>query len=268
MTSLQRIYGETVHEEYPIYFANFPPVEAVSIGDFGVLLDATFKRIGSLKQNFGLDADRSPASEELSKFEFTSRSGVSISADISAEGQEQDAKARAVTRISFSGKDGIFFSAAGCQSRGLKNELSLHQKILGLFAQKVWKPEWVVVTGTLECEALTLITSTEKGAVIEFRGQGEDRVEFGNPKVAATLKVASEKLIGTKVIGKRATPFVRLAAVRRKWPWSSHQVRVQWLAEQKPAALEKARDRLLGSGQSLDQELEIRKIEGDDDFPW
>jgi hypothetical protein len=136
------------------------------------------------------------------------------------------------------------------------------------FRPKDWKPEWLAVTGIIESKALTLLISAQEGAEIELRAKGQAPIDFGNVKIAAGLEVASEKLIGTKVIGKNGIPFLRLAAVRRKWPWTKHKVDVDLLAEEKPEVLADVRDQILKSDRSLEQALEFRTLEGEDGFLW
>jgi hypothetical protein len=48
MGSVERQYSETLHEEFPTYYANFPPNTPVALGDYGTIRDGVFLRIGSI----------------------------------------------------------------------------------------------------------------------------------------------------------------------------------------------------------------------------
>ena len=54
--SIERRYAETLHANFPSYFANFPPNREVRLGQFGSLVDGMFNPIGGplVSNNLGI----------------------------------------------------------------------------------------------------------------------------------------------------------------------------------------------------------------------
>ncbi|MGR9235058.1 hypothetical protein ACU8NU_26265 (plasmid) [Rhizobium leguminosarum] len=265
MTSMRRSFGECVFRRYG-YYANFLPVNRVSIGDFGIIEDGAFTREGSLADRFGLSPDIEEESEEMPTYEFNVGCEYAGAAGISGVASVPGVSGSAGAQFSFSRRNGIFFSAAGCRTQGLRSLASLKDNMIALFAEKRWKPEWVAVTEVVRSSAMTLIVGEEAGAGIELRAKADGPISFTDISVAGSIEIISRRHIGTTIIGAKATPFVKIGAIRRKsLIFGGAKVVSHGLAES-PKDLAVLRDRLNREGAPVEEAVEFRELGREDGF--
>lgn len=265
MPSIRRSFGECVFQRYG-YYANFLPINRVSVGDFGTIEDGAFTREGSLADKFRLTPEISEESDEMPTYEFNvgceNAAGVGASGVANVPGVSGSLGAK----FSFSRKNGIFFSAAGCRTQGLRSLATLKESMTALFAEKRWKPEWVAVTEVVRSSAMTLIIGEEAGASIELRAKTAGPINLTDVSAAANLEIASRRNIGTTIIGAKATPFVKIGAIRRRsLIFGGVEVVSHGLAES-PKDLADLRDRLNQEGTPVDEAFEFRELGRRDGF--
>ncbi|MDE1993638.1 MAG: hypothetical protein KGI75_14130 [Rhizobiaceae bacterium] len=270
--SIRRMFGEAVHHYDSTYYANFLPDEPVTVGDYGLLLDGAFKRLGSMSSRFGIEVEPTKP-KSRSGINFNSGSGVSMQSNATATAHAPGlADGQATASISFAYANGLFFSAAGCEIVAIENEHMLHVQLLNLFSRGPWEAKMVAVTGIVTTKWLTLVTAAGNGAAIEISARAKGPMDFTELEVAAGPKIVAERSIGTKIISKAGTPLVRLAAVRMagKWPLSRKtpivKIDIDLIGEDQPLDLSAVRDQLLRSGGSIEEAFVFRTLEGEDEF--
>ena len=94
MTVLQRIYGETIHDQFPAYIANWPPNQAVHLRTIGVVEDYTFHATDSLAAHDPVKI-RVQLGESPGIFRFSTASELSVNSATSAKAGSVGAHARA-----------------------------------------------------------------------------------------------------------------------------------------------------------------------------
>ncbi len=266
MPSQRRTYGECVYEQYG-YYANFLPVDRVDLGDFGIIEDGAFERLGSLSDEFGITPELAEPSGGASNYEFSYGCTKEVGVGASAKAKVPGISGSISATINFSKSKGIFFSAAGCQTQGLRSLLALQASVIALFGQKRWNPEWVAVSGVVRARSLTLIIGAEPGAAIGLSARGAGPIDFTDVALAGSIRVAKEDRITTTIIGQEATPFLRIAAIRRP-PLVVGGIKV---VSYKAAAISaeylgEVRDRVLEAGSPIEEAFEFRELDKMDGF--
>lgn len=261
--SITKKYGETVHSKIPPYFATFPPVTDVSAGDVGVLIDGVFQRLDSTLA-LGLDLSSKRSTGLASQFSITSGNDVSVSTQVDGGAVHEGPDAYTELKIQFEKKDGFFLAAADCHEQSIENELSVHNNIIDMFMKKSWKPEWYFVRSVTKVESLTLLTSSEGGAEVTFRGRFENDANEAKYKLNAGLKVASRGSFGSEIIGTSGSPLVKLMAVRRKFLTGEPVPRIDLMAPENFAALENARRQCIYQGTEPYEFFHLREIDEND----
>jgi len=264
MPSLRRIYGECIFDKYS-YYANFLPVEPVQVGDFGIIDDGAFTRLGSLKDQFGLVPELGELSGEVSSFEFQFGCEKTAAPNVAATANIPGMAISGAAKFAFSRTYGILFAAAGCRTQGLRNLAALEPSLKKCFIEKTWNPEWVAVTGTVRSDAIALLVGAEAGAEIELRAKAPIPVNFAAAAAAGGIEIAGENKLGLKIIGTNATPFLRIATVRRKL-LRGVVVTYHKFANESPDYLADLRDNLIREGKPVDHEFDFREIEKKDGF--
>ena len=265
MISVQRRYAETLHESFPTYYANFPPNNPVSVGDFGILANGIYTRAGSLRKSFGISLAK-PTIGSPATFQFSSKQGVQV--DVGAGAQlAAGATGSASGSVKFGAAGAVFFVAAGCRVESFPDELLLRDIIRDLYLQRRWESKWALVTQRVSADALNMMTAEEEGAFIEFQAQGTGHIDFTDAAVAGRLREGKSRSIGFKfVAAKGTTPFVKLLRVRRTM--FGRVVHVERAAQDRPEDLDRERERLERTGEPLEAAFEGAEVGGDDTFGW
>lgn len=268
MASLQRRYAEALHENFGSYYANFPPNRPVAVGDFGILTDGAFTRVGSLPESFKLTPARTAISAEGASFQFSSKKGVSLALHANAEASAGHPSGTAKASIRFSAANAVFFAAADCKVETYADELPVRAAILDLFAAESWDPKWTLVTGRVTAGALNLVVSSDAGAFIDLAADGAANIDFADAKVAAGLKVTGSASLAHQFVAQAGTiPFLQLVRIRRRLLGDAI-VHTENRAAEAPEDVVRERDRLAALGAPLADKFEVARVEGDTSFGW
>lgn len=210
-------YAESLHINFPPYFANFPPINPVSIGDFGTLYGDLFMPISNLKTAFRINPfdeikDQSPQAE----FEFSHGKSVVIDAKAKGTlGPDGVPLPNAALSIKFGADLSIFFNARDCQIVRMADPTWIANEILRLYALDLWMPSYVLVTSLMRVKKLLVVISNGKEASIDIAADAA--VPVDNWKLATDLKFGRESNIATKWnVNANSVPFVGLSRVERK----------------------------------------------------
>jgi hypothetical protein len=267
MASVQRQYSETLHQQFPTYYANFPPNTPVALGDYGTIRDGIFLRIGSITV-FDVPLPAASKSDTSASFEFKSGSSVHLEPRMDVRGKGGPAHgAEAKARIDFGDDKGIFFSAAGCTVEAFAEQRNVREAMLNLFLSKVWRPEWVLVVGRVLSLALNLVIANKRGASIELSANTETDIDFADVRTAAMLKAGASQQIALQWVAMASTvPLVRLLCVHRSWLGNlSHR---ELLAPERIDALAADLHRLEAAGRSPREAFDVCMLEDDDAIAW
>jgi hypothetical protein len=267
MGSVERQYSETLHEQFPTYYANFPPNAPVALGDYGTVRDGVFLKIGSITA-FDVPLPAANKSDTNASFEFKSGSAVHVEprADVSAEGgPAHGAKSKA--RIVFNDDNGVFFAAAGCTIEGFSEQRNVREAMLNLFVAETWRPEWVLVIGRVLSRALNIVIASKRGASIELSANAETDIDFADARIAAMLKAGASEDIAFQWVAKASTvPLVRLLRVHKSFFGKiSHR---ELIAPERIDELAADLRRLKAAGRSPREAFEVCMLEEDDAIAW
>src|ERR1051325_9375476 len=123
MSSIASDYCDQMKKNFKVLYAVFPVNEPLVLGDYGILNDTVFVRIGNVK-DFGVDIGKPREfPEHTSNLDFTSEGSVSI--DFHAKADTATPPIKAGIDISFSSKHSVFFNAAGCVPTSIADQVAL-----------------------------------------------------------------------------------------------------------------------------------------------
>jgi hypothetical protein len=152
--------------------ANFPPNRCVALGDYGVIQENVFERLGNIS-DLGLSILPAVGTGQ-SNFIFKSQGSVDF--ELIAKGEVQPGgivAVRAGLNLKFNRENSVFFCAAGCTIQAAANIRDLEPALIQLLQEGRWESDFYLVT------ELTLASKTT--AIVSSSGDSEVKLEAMNP---------------------------------------------------------------------------------------
>lgn len=209
MSALANDYCEQIKKHFKVLHAAFLPNEPMVLGDFGVMDDDVFIRLGNVAQ-FGVTF-KAVQGTAPAAIDFASEGSVDI--EFHAGGSIPGVKASVELR--FNRKHAVFFNAAGCTSSSIADQVTFGEAIKKLIKAGSWQRKYVVVTTLVAAAATTAVASASKDATLVLEAES-DAIPFVN-LTDASLKLAIKrtKNISLKVVtSDKCTPLMGLSALR------------------------------------------------------
>jgi hypothetical protein len=170
--SIYAIYKRTLVRNYgELYHPNWDPTSNRELGDYGVLRNGIFTRIGNISK-FKIPVVSSKP-EVKAHQTFSSGSGVSISFEAGGTVQAGDkGSVKAKMKVGFTGGQGVSINAYGIQHTTIQNYAHMMNAILSLYQTQsnVWQEQWVVITDLYQAQKCIM--------AISAHGSTEAEIEF------------------------------------------------------------------------------------------
>jgi len=211
---LAKDFNELLQKEIRIQAAWLPITNTFQVGDFGVISDGVFNRMGNITSDFNVPFTVKPGA--ANNLNFTSQkvrvTKFQAGAEVSSFGAEDvDAK----LRIEF-GKDRSFFLRAALSS----SEMEGIFKAAGDLANKPrfnpgkFKVVSAVYTGT-NC---TILSSRESNASVEIEAKAGALKKLDLGSAEAGLSFSSKSGMGLEILGESGTVGLVLFKVDKDGP--------------------------------------------------
>src|SRR5687768_3879403 len=147
--------------------AVFPPNRPVNLGDYGVLRDHVFERLGNVTQ-LGITFQTIDGSGQTS-FQFKSKGKVEFSLFGKGDIQPGGVPAvRAGIELKFGRANAVFFAAAGCTVRAIDDLRKIESALIALLNQGRWEPDFYVVTEINHSARTTSIASADSDCEVRL----------------------------------------------------------------------------------------------------
>jgi hypothetical protein len=202
-----------VKDAFHVFYASFPLSEGYRLGDFGILDDSVFRRLGNISEfQLGGFGERSD-STATSQLDFTSKSGVSVEFHGKAS-MAGSVPVKAGLDVSFSTENAVMFNAAGCQASAIDDQVKLATAIMDLFERGQWRKEYVVVTTLVRAKTTTVLVSSSDSAKISLEASTDriDAIDLGDASLQLAIK--SFKDIAVKIVTEGGlTPLLGLSGI-------------------------------------------------------
>jgi hypothetical protein len=185
-----------LREELKIHAAWLPITNTYRLGDYGLVSDGVFVRIGNI-DSFGVsDAGQSGPESNLS---FTSKDTNIVR--IVGEGDAKafpDADVSARLTIEFN-QDRAFMIRAALTSEEMKD---LHAVALALRQTIGWEQRFRVVSAVYKATGCTIVSAHSKGAKVEISGKANALKQLEGGSAGAGISVTSSSKLGLEIVGK------------------------------------------------------------------
>lgn len=211
--SLAKVYTGALHHHFGVMYATWLPSESVQLGDYGLLRNNIFTRVGNVAQlgiGFGVRRDTNRDNYEFATAEsvnlrFSSRGSVEATGDVAT---------RARLEIHFAKAKAFLFVAAQCSLHSVENQANLGMDLVDLARRKVWDVRHVVVTSLIESGATTIIGSLGADAMLAVEADSAALETINLADTQAGLRLTSASNVGIRIVARDGlTPLMRLSKV-------------------------------------------------------
>ena len=218
MSGIAKIYTDVVHQNLNPLYANWEPGRPVELGDLGLLRDHTFVYLGNIRDHGIKISERADpasdqkffASEGAAEVQFHAKGSVPLNGIVTA---------KAALEVNFSGKEAVFFNAAGCNYTMIADKVRLGREVMDRYKAKQWQREWAVVTDLVKAGNTTLAVSGGNAASIVFEATGDvERINLADASAGLTIRTA--KNIGYQVVAENGLiPLFGLCKIQGLFLW-------------------------------------------------
>lgn len=211
-------YTKELYKQFR-YLATWLPGTPLKLGDIGLLHGKEFTRIGNLGDDsynikFEIEQDQNPAS-----IHHSSEGAVTVTAKGAGTVSPQNSSLldiEAGFNVSFKKENAILFKAIGTLNHTIKDQIKLGNKVLGLYKDKKWDKDYVVITELVEAESATILISREKNSIIDLKVNGDVGASGLNIADANLgLGVSFSRGLNTEIIAEKGlTPLFKISKVK------------------------------------------------------
>ena len=212
MSAIGQLYAREVKDNLEVVYATFPITEGYKLGDFGLLKDDLFTRLGNVSQ-FGIDFGvRQGATESTVK--FVSASGVSVMFHGKVDAGPGGVPVNASVDISFSEQSAVFFNAAGCTADAIENQIQLGEQILQLNRDGKWQQQFAVITTLVKAKSSTIVMSSSSDASITIQATSSAVQSIDLDDASIQLSVTAFKDLAIEIVTEGdLTPMLGLSGI-------------------------------------------------------
>lgn len=202
-------FSKSLHKEINAYAAWLPVANSFELGDYGLVSDGVFQRIGNITE-FGVEFE-SKASE-LAGIDFKSEDAkrVSIVADVEVNALP-DAPVDAKLRIELGRKGSYYARAADTTATEMTN---IREVASGLARAQGWRRKYRVVSSIITGHDCLIVTASADNAIFELSGQADAFQNLNAGAVNAGVSVTNDTNVGFTVVGKTGVVGLRLFKLR------------------------------------------------------
>lgn len=203
-------FNDIIQKQLNIFAAWVPIVNDYALGDYGVIADGVFAKLGNIKDDFGVTFQDEPGKE--ADIDFTSE-GASV-VKIGGEGGVNvppggDVKVK--VQIEFSREKSFLVKSPTITVRNIKNINELAKQ---LKATDRWDGQWKVVHQVYNALDAVIVSTIAAGTKLDFSG---DASAIGQMKLgSAGVNIDTNKTLGLKINGKNGVIGLGLFRIKSK----------------------------------------------------
>jgi hypothetical protein len=197
-------FNRILHSELDIYAAWLPITNAFELGDYGVVSDGVFVKMGHIRE-FEVDFNRAPGAASSIDFKSEGTSLFRLVGDVQVDALP-DSDIEAKLKIQFSHANSFLIKAV----LSMEQMTNVHQVARQLNQTDGWRRKFRVISHIYTGNDCTIISSRAANSEITLSGIASMIKQLDLGKASADLSVTSTKDIGLEVVGKSGSVGLRM----------------------------------------------------------
>jgi hypothetical protein len=203
-------FNDIIQKHLNVFAAWVPIVNNYSLGDYGIIADGVFSKLGNIKDDFGVSFSEEPG--QPADIDFTSEGAtitkVGANAGV-AVGGTGDVKAN--VEIAFAKEKSFLVKSPVINVTNIKDVNEVAKK---LKATGNWDGQWKVVHQVYTAQDAVIVSTIAADTKLDFSG---DLTALGQMKLGgAGVNLDTNKTLGLKINGKSGVIGLGLFRIKSK----------------------------------------------------
>jgi hypothetical protein len=203
-------FNDIIQQHLNVFAAWVPIVNKFSLGDYGIMADGVFSKLGNVKEDFGVTFTTGEGDE--ASIDFTSANAKVIKLDGNTEVSVIPAGAvNAKIQIEFTGEKSFMVKSPKITVTTIENIQALAKQ---LKTKSEWDGKWRVVHQVYVAEEALVVCTKTAGTKLTFSGDG---TALGKMKLgSAGVNIDTDRELGLKINGKQGVIGLGLFRIKSK----------------------------------------------------
>jgi hypothetical protein len=197
-------FNRILHRELEIYAAWLPVTNAFELGDYGVVSDGVFVKMGHINE-FKVDFNRESGTPSSIDFKSEGTSLFRLVGDAQVDALP-DSDIEAKLKIQFSHENSFLIKAA----LSMEQMININQVARKLNQADGWRRKFRVISHIYTGNDCTIISSRAANSEITLSGTASAIKQLELGKASAELSITSTKDIGLELMGKSGIVGLRM----------------------------------------------------------
>ncbi len=215
---LPKEYNKALHQHANFYAAWFPVTMPYQVGDYGLIQNGVFQKIGHLDQlkSDGFNVDIQVADGPPTSIDFLSEGAKMVKIVAGAEvPQLPAANIEASVKFKFEKENSFALKASEIRVKMMQNAHEVAKSLAVLRRNKKWSHQYRVVSATYTGQNCLVLLSRESGTEVGFDGEASalKQLELGKITLKPSVSFSNDTVL--KSIGD--TGVIGLNLFKLKW---------------------------------------------------
>jgi hypothetical protein len=199
--SLPKDYSKALHRQAGFYAAWFPVTVPIGIGDYGLIQNGVFNKIGHLDdlRADGFNVQIRTAKGAPTSIDFLSEGARTIRAVAGAEVPTSLPVANVEAKITyeFDKKNSFVVKASEINVEQMQNIREVADELARLRRQNKWSHSYRVVSATYTGQNCLVLLSSEAGTKVEFVAAASalQQLDLGNVEISPSVSFSSNTIL-------------------------------------------------------------------------
>jgi hypothetical protein len=208
--SIPNQFNDIIEKHLNVFAAWIPIVNKYSLGDYGIIADGVFSRLGNITEDFDVDFTKGSGSE--ASIDFTSEGatitkfGANAGVNVVPGGE-----VKAGVQIDFTREKSFLVKSPTITVATIDNVNEVAKK---LKATGAWDGQWKVVYQVYNAIDAVIVSTIEAGTKLDFTG---DLTAIGDLNLGKVgVNIDTNKTLGLKINGKNGVIGLGLFRIKSK----------------------------------------------------
>jgi hypothetical protein len=203
-------FNDIIQQHLNVFAAWVPVVNRYALGDYGIMADGVFSKLGNVKEDYGVTFNTGQGDE--ASIDFTSANAKVIKFDGGTEVSVIPAGAvNAKVQVEFTSDKSFMVKSPKITVTNIENIQSLAKQLKD---KKDWDGKWKVVHQVYFAEEALVVCTKTAGTKLTFSG---DAAALGKMKLGnAGVNIDTDRELGLKINGKSGIIGLGLFRIKNK----------------------------------------------------
>lgn len=203
-------FNDIIQKHLNVFAAWVPIVNRFSLGDYGIMADGVFSKLGNVKEDFGVTFSTGEGSEASIDFTSANARVFKLNGDTKVDVIPAGA-VNASVKIEFTGEKSFMVKSPSITVTTIENINSLAKQLKD---KDGWDGKWRVVYQVYNAHDALVVSTIASGTTITFSG---DANALGQMKLgSAGINIDTNRELGLKINGKNGVIGLGLFRIKSK----------------------------------------------------